>query len=75
MKELKHNNIVYLHDVIHTEKTLTLVFEFMDQDLKKFMDTQGFYLILLLKLINFRYFDTILVYLTQSRGGLIIAAY
>lgn len=75
MKELKHNNIVYLHDVIHTEKTLTLVFEFMDQDLKKFMDTQGFYLFLLLKLISFRYLDIILVYLTQSRGGLIIAAY
>ncbi|KAJ3322035.1 negative regulator of the PHO system [Boothiomyces sp. JEL0866] len=41
MKELKHQNIVFLHDVIHTEKTLTLVFEYMDQDLKKFMDSQG----------------------------------
>lgn len=41
MKELKHVNIVSLQDVIHTEKTLTLVFEFMDQDLKKFMDSQG----------------------------------
>ena len=41
MKELKHHNIVFLHDVIHTEKTLTLVFEFMDQDLKRFMDTNG----------------------------------
>jgi negative regulator of PHO system len=40
MKELKHQNIVRLHDVIHTERTLTLVFEFMDQDLKKFMDMQ-----------------------------------
>ena len=27
MKELKHVNIVRLYDVIHTEKTLTLVFE------------------------------------------------
>lgn len=41
MKELKHTNIVRLYDVIHTEKTLTLVFEFMDQDLKKYMDSRG----------------------------------
>jgi negative regulator of PHO system len=41
MKELKHNNIVRLHDVIHTEETLTLVFECMDMDLKKFMDING----------------------------------
>jgi serine/threonine protein kinase len=41
MKELKHANIVSLLDVVHTEKTLTLVFEFMDQDLKRFMDSQG----------------------------------
>ncbi|KAK4031542.1 kinase-like domain-containing protein [Parachaetomium inaequale] len=41
MKELKHENIVALHDVIHTENKLMLVFEFMDGDLKKYMDTQG----------------------------------
>ncbi|ODQ79850.1 hypothetical protein BABINDRAFT_8043 [Babjeviella inositovora NRRL Y-12698] len=41
MKELKHENIVTLYDVIHTENKLTLVFEFMDQDLKKYMDTHG----------------------------------
>ncbi|KAI8813415.1 putative cyclin-dependent protein kinase [Cladochytrium replicatum] len=41
MKELKHVNIVRLYDVIHTERTLTLVFEYMDQDLKKFMDSRG----------------------------------
>lgn len=41
MKELKHENIVSLHDVIHTENKLMLVFEFMDKDLKKYMDTFG----------------------------------
>jgi serine/threonine protein kinase len=41
MKELKHENIVALHDVIHTENKLMPVFEYMDGDLKKYMDTQG----------------------------------
>lgn len=41
MKELKHENIVTLHDVIHTENKLMLVFEYMDKDLKKFMDSRG----------------------------------
>jgi hypothetical protein len=30
-----------LFDVIHTEKKLTLVFEFIDTDLKKFLDTNN----------------------------------
>ena len=34
-----HALIIRLHDVIHTEKKLTLVFEYLDSDLKKFMDT------------------------------------
>lgn len=41
MKELKHENIVALHDVIHTENKLMLVFEHMDGDLKRYMDTHG----------------------------------
>lgn len=42
LKELNHPNVVKLYDVIHTEKKLTLVFEYLDQDLKMFMDeSQG----------------------------------
>ncbi|KAJ8481485.1 hypothetical protein ONZ45_g15300 [Pleurotus djamor] len=41
MKELKHVNIVRLYDVIHTETKLTLIFEYADQDLKKYMDQHG----------------------------------
>ncbi|XP_064899631.1 cyclin-dependent kinase 2 isoform X1 [Columba livia] len=39
LKELNHPNIVKLLDVIHTENKLYLVFEFLHQDLKKFMDS------------------------------------
>ena len=38
LKQLKHPNIVRLVDLIHGEKKLYLVFEFMEHDLKKFLD-------------------------------------
>lgn len=41
MKELDYENIVTLYDVIHTENKLTLVFEYMDKDLKKYMEVHG----------------------------------
>lgn len=33
--------LLRLYDVVHTEKKLTLVFEYMDSDLKKFLDSYG----------------------------------
>lgn len=38
LKELQHINIVKLYDVIHMDKKLFLVFEYLDQDLRKFID-------------------------------------
>uniref|UniRef100_A0A6Q2Z014 cyclin-dependent kinase n=1 Tax=Esox lucius TaxID=8010 RepID=A0A6Q2Z014_ESOLU len=41
LKNLKHANIVTLHDIIHTERSLTLVFEYLDSDLKQYLDNCG----------------------------------
>ncbi|XP_058245710.1 cyclin-dependent kinase 17-like isoform X5 [Hemibagrus wyckioides] len=41
LKDLKHANIVTLHDIIHTDKCLTLVFEYLERDLKQYMDDCG----------------------------------
>merc|ERR1719376_1805526 len=41
LKDLKHANIVTLHDIVHTEKSLTLVFEYLERDLKQYMDDCG----------------------------------
>jgi cyclin-dependent kinase len=39
LKELRHPNVVKLEDVVHTDRKLTLVFEFLDHDLKKYLDS------------------------------------
>ena len=39
LKELTHINIVKLYEVMHTPKKLTLVFEYVEQDLKKVIDS------------------------------------
>ncbi|KAM7265157.1 hypothetical protein ACFE04_002840 [Oxalis oulophora] len=38
LKEMNHPNIVRLQDVVHSDKSLYLVFEYLDLDLKKHMD-------------------------------------
>jgi len=39
LKELRHENVVQLMEVIHQETKLYLVFEYLDLDLKKHMDS------------------------------------
>lgn len=41
LRELSHKNIVNLKDVVHQDSKLYLVFEFLDQDLKRYMDLIG----------------------------------
>lgn len=38
LKQLKHNNIVRLHDIIHTKDTLTFVFEYVNTDLNTYLE-------------------------------------
>lgn len=39
LKDLRHENVVGLLDVVHEERKLHLIFEFLDLDLKKHMDS------------------------------------
>ena len=39
LKELKHPNVVKLLDIIHNDTKLYLIFEYLDLDLKKYMDS------------------------------------
>ncbi|KPI83365.1 cell division protein kinase 2 cdc2-related kinase (CRK1) [Leptomonas seymouri] len=41
LKELRHENIVKLLDVCHSEHRLTIVFEYLDLDLKKYLDREN----------------------------------
>lgn len=39
LKELDHPNVVRLMDIVHADAKLYLVFEYLDLDLKRYMDT------------------------------------
>ena len=41
LKELDHPGIVNLIDIVHGENKLYLVFEFFNQDMKKYLDKKG----------------------------------
>ncbi|KAG6841179.1 Cyclin-dependent kinase catalytic subunit [Blastosporella zonata] len=41
LKELKNPNIVRLLDIVHADQKLYLVFEFLDVDLKRYMETRN----------------------------------
>ncbi|GAA5977888.1 hypothetical protein JCM11641_006100 [Rhodosporidiobolus odoratus] len=41
LKEMKDDNVVRLLDITHTDTKLYLVFEFLDMDLKRYMDKVG----------------------------------
>lgn len=52
LRELNHPNVVKLHEVIHSNKSLTLVFELLQRDLKVFVyENQGVSLITIKKLM------------------------
>lgn len=41
LKEITHPNVVKLKDIVHTDLKLYLVFEFIEQDLKRHLDSFG----------------------------------
>jgi len=41
LKELQHRSIVRLQDVLHRDQKLYLVFEYLDNDLRRYMDRVG----------------------------------
>ena len=41
LRELRHPNVVALHEILHVDQKLYLVFEFLDCDMKKYLDSFG----------------------------------
>ncbi|CAO3615691.1 unnamed protein product [Cunninghamella blakesleeana] len=41
LKEINHNNVIRLLDLIHRETTIYLVFDYLDVDLRRYMDRAG----------------------------------
>ena len=41
LQELQHTSIVNLKDIVHGHNKLYLIFEYFNQDLKKFLDVKG----------------------------------
>ena len=41
VKDCQHPNIVKLKDIVHNEKKLYLIFEYLDHDLKKYLEING----------------------------------
>jgi len=40
LKEINHKNVIKLHNVVHSQHRLTLVFEYCDWDLRRFMQSR-----------------------------------
>jgi negative regulator of PHO system len=38
LRDLRHANVVTLHDIIYTNRILTLVFEYVEFDLRDYME-------------------------------------
>jgi len=41
LKEIDHPNVVRLRDLVYGENRLYLIFDFLDYDLKKFLEING----------------------------------
>ena len=60
LKELKHRNIIRLLDVLHGENKLTLVFEYCDQDLKKYVSLRKTIIFYLINFLNCKHVSSLI---------------